>query len=78
MNKQEKEFYKNQAPIGVKVTHNSGGIAVKELINGINDYIVFEGELGDVHRVKLHYNNNGELYFNYRGYREYLHDFMRC
>jgi hypothetical protein len=77
MTKTEKEYYKNKKPIGVKGTSNFGGIAVKDFINGINDYVVFEGELGDLHKVKINYTASGEPYFNYRGCREKLDDYMR-
>ena len=77
MNKQEKELYKNKPAIGVKGTSNFGGIAIKEIINGIEDYAIFEGELGDIHKVKIQYNMSDEPYFMYRGNREKLNDYMR-
>ena len=77
MNKQEKELYKNKPAIGVKCTSNFGGIAIKEIINGIEDYVIFEGELGDVHKRKIQYNMSGEPYFVYGGHREKLSDYMR-
>jgi hypothetical protein len=77
MNKQEKKLYKNKPAIGVKCTSNFGGIAIKEFINGIEDYVIFEGELGDVHKRKIQYTMNGDPYFMYGKRREKLNDYMR-
>ncbi len=74
MTKKEKEFYKNKKPIGVKCTSNFGGIAIKELTD---DYVIFEGELGDLHTSKVYYNVKGESYFKYYGRREYFNEYMR-
>jgi hypothetical protein len=76
MNKQEKKLYKNKPAIGVKCTSNFGGIAIKEFIYGIEDYVIFEGELGDVHKIKIQYNMSDEPYFMYHGKREKLDDYM--
>lgn len=77
MNKQEKELYKSKPAIGVKCTSNFGGIAIKEFIYDIEDYVIFEGELGDVHKRKIQYNMSGEAYFMYGKRREKLSDYMR-
>jgi hypothetical protein len=79
MTKQEKEFYKKQAPIGVKCTSNWGGISILKVNYGINDTVVFKGESDDIHEVRIYYNiTDSEPYFMYRGRREFLSDYMRC
>lgn len=77
MNKQEKEFYKNKPTIGIKCTSNFGGIAIKRIHYDIEGYVIFEDELGDLHKRKIQYTMNGDPYFMYGKRREKLNDYMR-
>ena len=59
-----------------------GGIVFKEIEYGIEDYIIFlanawyGGTYKDVHRVKIHYGENGD-YIRFHGFRIPLNECVR-
>lgn len=70
-------------PIAFKAWSNTGGIAIYEIVNGFEDYVVWRWEyMGSkndrMHKSKVHYNStNGRAYFLVNGRREFLDEYMR-
>lgn len=58
-----------------------GGIEIKEIACGIDDYVVFIahawGPNASAHKRKIYYNSNG-AYFIYNGTRYKFTDIVRC
>ena len=58
-----------------------GGIEIKEIVYGIDDYVVFiAGAWGpntSTHKRKIYYNSNG-AYFIFAGQRFNFNEIVRC
>lgn len=77
MKKSEVNAYKAMNPIAVMAITNNCGMAILEIENGIDDYVVVKGFTGDIHRYKLHETNKGSFFKYQNGCRYYIHDFMK-
>ncbi len=77
MTRNEKLEYQNMETIGYYCICNFGGIAVKYIEYGIDDYIIVEWFNNSIHRRKIEYTRNGRAYFRIGNTRYYLGDFMR-
>ena len=77
MTKAEKEMYRDKYPIGVYPLSNFGGIAVLDIIYGIDDYVVVQYYDISIHRVKLNYTASGRCYFRLGRFRVYMDEVMR-
>ena len=59
------------------IAYNSKGLIIYDIIHGIDDYIIAGWSGGPSSRkYKLYYNNKGG-YFNYKGRRQHLNEFLR-
>ena len=81
MTKTEKQMYFNKP----SVAYYSGlnGLEIKEILYGIDDYIVFtvnawcgKNSYKDVHKSKIYYSDNSD-YFRFNGYRIPLNECIR-
>jgi hypothetical protein len=77
MTRNEKELYRNSPTIGTYCISNWGGIAVKGIEYGIDDYIIVEWFDVSIHRRRIDYTRNGRPYFRLGNARYYLDEFMR-
>ena len=77
MTRNEKELYRNSPTIGTYCICNFGGIAVKGIEYGIEDYIIVEWFDVSIHRRRIDYTRNGRAYFRLGNTRYYLDEFMR-
>lgn len=79
MTKAEKQAYMEQKSVGYY--SGFGGIEVKEIQYGIEDYIIFVAgawcSAKSVHRRKIQYNMSGDNFIVFANCRLYLRDFMR-
>lgn len=76
MTKAEKEMYSNKYPIGVYTLSNFGGIAVLDVIYGIDDYVVVKYYDISIHRVKIMHTASGRSYFRIGRYRIYMDEIV--
>jgi len=78
MNKQQKIEYMNMDTIGT--CWDAGGIEVKEIEHGINDYVIFVacvmGSNPTVHRIKIQYNSVN-AYFKFNGWHISFNNIIR-
>ena len=70
LNKEERLNYQNKEPIAVYGLSNFGGIAIIDIIYGIEDYIVWynsqiESEKRKIHVSKIYYSENGGFFKPY-------------
>ena len=68
-------------PIGVLQLNNFGGLAITEIVYGINDYVRVCDCYGDGYKnIRKHiikHNAKGEPYFTRNKKRFYLNEFMK-
>ena len=77
-NKKFIEFYDKREPIAVQTVTNNCSIDILDIVYGIEDYVIVRGYVNDLHKYKIHYNNQGRAYFKYcNGCRYFLDEFMR-
>lgn len=85
LNKEQIREYEKRTPeVYDFSTDYRGKYEVYDFIFDINDYIVlrFTPDANDntpykIRVRKIYYNNSGEAYFNWFGFREYLKNFIR-
>lgn len=69
-------------PVGILTLCNWGGLAIMEIENGFDDYVIVCDNYGDgyenITKNKIHYTTNGDGYFVRGGRRWRLDQFMRC
>lgn len=70
LNKEERLNYQNKESIAVYGLSNFGGIAIIDIIYGIEDYIVWynsqiESEKRKIHVSKIYYSENGGFFKPY-------------
>ena len=63
--------------IAYKSLCNNFGIIIDDIINGIEDYVVYHYTNSKKHRVKIYYSSNGRAYFKSCSKRHYLDEFMK-
>ena len=77
----EKTKYAEAKPIGVLGLNNWGGLAVLDVIYGIDDYVVACFDYGDkrsnIGRHKIEETANGRSFFRKCGRRYYFDQIMR-
>lgn len=68
-------------PAGILTLCNWGGLAIMEIENGFDDYVIVCDNYGDgyknITKNKIHYTTNGDAYFIRGGRRWRLNQFMR-
>lgn len=68
-------------PAGILTLCNWGGLAIMEIENGFDDYVIVCDNYGDgyknITKNKIHYTTNGDAYFIRGGRRWRLDKFMR-
>ena len=52
-------------------------IIIDDIINGIEDYVVYHYTNNKKHRAKIYYTNSGRAYFKSCNKRYYLDEFIR-
>ena len=78
LTKEEKQEYLNRHGIGSYCLCNFGGIEIKDIINGINDYVVFTYfDIPKVYVRKIDCTASGRDYFRFGSMRIYLDECMR-
>lgn len=79
MTKAEKQAFMEQKSVGYY--SGFGGVEVKEIQNGYEDYIIFVAgawcSAKSIHRRKVQYTVNGEPFVSFANCRLYLRDFIR-
>lgn len=70
LTKEQKAEYQKKEPIAVYGMSNFGGIAIIDIIYGINDYIVWYDSQIDIEKRKIHiskvyYSENGGFFKPY-------------
>ena len=63
--------------IAYKSLCNNGGIIIDDIINDIDDYVVYHYTNSKKHKAKIYYTNSGRTYFRAGSVRHYLDEFMR-
>lgn len=56
---------------------NSASLNIYEVVNDIDDYVMAGFNNDKPRKYKVYYTGKGS-YFNYKGSRYYLNEFMRC
>lgn len=75
--KKELKQYENKPALASHFITATCGIHILDIINGIEDYVIVKGYIGDLHKYKLYENSKG-LYFTYcNGCRYFINDFLR-
>lgn len=80
MTKKEMEQYKDKRPVAVYPMTNHGGIEILDILNGIEDYVVWRfnfGEPKELHRSKVRYGVNHSSFKTTAGYSIRLDECMR-
>ena len=80
MTKQEIAQYQDKKPIAVYPMSNWGGIEIMDIINGIDDYVVWRYNYGSpdkLHKTKVLINDAGHQYIRINESRIKLENFMR-
>ena len=64
--------------IAYKSLCNNGGIIIDDIINSVDDYVIFR-YTNDVktRKAKIYCTNSGRTYFRTSGGRQYLDEFVR-
>lgn len=69
--------YQDAEPIGIYFVGIGCSMAILDIINGIEDYVVVRGFTGDLHKYKIHIDTE-RPYFRYcNGCRYHLDEFVR-
>jgi hypothetical protein len=80
MTKQEIAQYQDKKPIAVYPMGSWGGIEILDIINGIDDYVIWRYNYGSpdkLHKAKVLINDVGHQYIRISGSRVKLDNFMR-
>ena len=80
MTKQEMEQYRDKKPIAVYPMSNWGGIEILDVINGIDDYVVWRYNYDSpdkLHKAKVLINTSGHQYIRINESSVKLDNFMR-
>lgn len=80
LTRQERKEYLEKRGIAGYTLSNFGGIEIKDIINGFDDYVVFTYyDFPEVHIRKIYYTLGAEArcYFRFGSMRIYLDECMR-
>ena len=82
ISKEEKEKYQEKKPISIYGMSNFGGIAILDILYGIEDYIVWydsqiKAEKRKIHVSKIYYSKNGRYFKPYGSLHIKLYDCLR-
>lgn len=75
-------YPKDFVPAGVYAICNHGGIAIMEILHGIDDYVIVCDNYGDgyknITKNMIKYDRKNRPYFNRYRQKYYLSEFIRC
>lgn len=82
LNKKERLNYQKKEPVAVYGLSNFGGIAILDILYGIDDYIVWydsqiESEKRKIHISKIYYTSNDSYFMIYGSKRIKLSECLR-